>query len=168
MLPPCDSTLWLCERTAWTDGLACVCLRESERHGVRCDIDEKPVCSSLVSPWLNVRSQWKGGTTNVTELLWQPDPWERRYPFNQMPFFPSAPFLLKLFSTFFLAVFYSSGPIRLYLTFAFLCPIYRATNCFALFALSPLFCPTHVHTHTKTQKQTHTPLFPATLLELSI
>lgn len=41
----------------------------SAREGVRCDIDDRPVCLSLVSPWLNVRSQWKGGTTNVTESL---------------------------------------------------------------------------------------------------
>lgn len=72
--------------------------REEERVGVRCDIDDKPVYSSLVSPWLNVRSQWKGGTTNATELQWQPDPWERKkYPFNQMPpFLPSASFLPSL------------------------------------------------------------------------
>lgn len=43
--------------------------RERERDGVRCDIDDKPVCLSVVSPWLNVRSQWKGGTTNATKSL---------------------------------------------------------------------------------------------------
>lgn len=35
--------------------------------GVRCDIDDKSVFLSLVSPWLNVRSQWKGGTANATK-----------------------------------------------------------------------------------------------------
>lgn len=91
--------VWLCKHTWWTDGLACVCWREEERAwgGVRCDIDDKPVCLSLVSPWLNVRSQWKGGTTNATKTSWQLDPWERKYPFHQMPLIPSAPFLSNFF-----------------------------------------------------------------------
>ncbi len=43
-------------------------VREGEKE-MMLDIDDKHVCLCLVSPWLNVRSQWKGGTTNATKSL---------------------------------------------------------------------------------------------------
>lgn len=123
--------------------------RERERDGVRCDIDDKPVCLSVVSPWLNVRSQWKGGTTNATKSLWQVDPWERKYPFNKMPILPSAPFLPNLLSASFILVMSNASLLNL---------------CFSLYRLQyhQLFCPlcslspfppyTHIciHTHKDT------------------
>lgn len=148
--------------------------REREGDGVRCDIDDKPVCLSLVSPWLNVRSQWKGGTTNVTESLWQLDPWERKYPFNQMSLLPVAHSFPNLPSTSFLLYFFSSCPIHLFLTFASLYTDSSTTNCFTLFVLSLFFLSshtrTHIHTraHIKIQKQTHSLLFPGSFLGLSI
>lgn len=154
--------MWLCGRTAWTDGLACVCLTERAQDGVRCDIDDKPVCLSLVSPWLNVRSQWKGGTTNVTESLWQPDPWERRYPFNQMPLIPKCPIpsqtLFHFLSRCFLLVMSNSSLLNLCFS---LCRL----QCHQLFCHLCSLSPFPPYTHREMQMQTHTlyPSLPVTL-----
>lgn len=118
--------------------------RESERDGVRCDIDDKPLCLSLVSPWLNVRSQWKGGTTNATKSLWQPDPWERKYPFNQMPLLPSATFLLKLSPTSFLLVMSNSSLLNLCFSL----------QCHQLFCPLCSLSPSHTHIYIHTRKDT--------------
>lgn len=72
----------MCESCLYGDGGATGGMWD----GVRCDIDDRSVFWSPISPWLNVRSQWKGGTANATKSQWQPDPWEREttFFFNQI------------------------------------------------------------------------------------
>lgn len=123
--------------------------RERMWDGVRCDIDDKSAFLSLVSPWLNVRSQWKGGTTNATKSLWQLDPWERKYPFNQMLLLLCAPFFPNLLPISFLPSCFLSCPIHLFLTFGFLYIISGTTNCFW-----PLCSPFPLHTHKDTEADT--------------
>lgn len=78
--------------TSRPDGLACVFLREGEgdSDGVRCDIDDKPLCLALVSPWLNVRSQWKGGTNKCHQVSLTAWPLGEKIPFpsDARPFSP--------------------------------------------------------------------------------
>lgn len=88
-----------------------------------------------VSPWLNVRSQWKGGTANATKSQWQPDPWERERE-RENTFFLirssscAPPLLPNLHSNFFSRSCFLSCLIHLFLTFGFP-PIKTGTsNCF--------------------------------------
>lgn len=108
------------------------------------------------SPWLNIKSQWKGGPTNATKLLWYPDPWERKYPFNQMLLLQCAFFPPNLLSSFFLVMSNSSFLNLLYSLYHF-----RYHQLFWLLcSLSPfpLFKYTHKDTEADRQYSFYWPL----------
>lgn len=107
----------MCESCLYGDGGATGGMWD----GVRCDIDDRSVSWSPISPWLNVRSQWKGGTANATKSQWQPDPWEREttFFFNQILLLCPPPLLTNLHSNFFSPSCFLSCLIHLFLTFGF-------------------------------------------------